>query len=100
MSGGSYNYACNASDLEDALDKAFDLHRLAERMYEKPGDIEMEDVAADLDSLLAYITEVDRRVTARLRRLADTMHAIEWLDSGDSGPDGISKAVAAYRGET
>lgn len=97
MSGGSFNYASDATDLEDLLSKRFDLDQLRDRLYSHHDGIEMDDVAADLDSLLAYVAQVNRRVVARLKRLQPVMHAVEWRDSGDWGPDRVRDAVAKYR---
>lgn len=98
MSGGSFNYASDATDLEDLLNKRFDLDQLRDRLYSHHDGIEMDDVAADLDSLLAYVAQVNRRVVARLKRLQPVMHAVEWRDSADWGPDRVRDAVAKYRG--
>jgi len=98
VSGGSFNYASDASELEDLLTKRFDLQQLRDRLYSHADGIEMDDVAADFDGLLAYVAHVEKRVAARLKRIQPVLHAVEWRDSADWGPDKVRKALADYRG--
>lgn len=96
MSGGSFNYASLATDLEELLTKRYDLNSLADRLYEWP---DADDAAADLEALLAQVDKANQRVTARLKRLQPVLRAIEWHDSCDWGPDRVAEALATYRGE-
>lgn len=96
MSGGSFDYASGVSDLDELLDKRRSLTELAERLYDD--DIGGDDAAADLEGLLAYVRDADRRVNARLQRLGPVMHAVEWKDSGDWGIMQVRQALARYRG--
>lgn len=99
MSGGSYNYASDVSDLDDVVSKRFDLDAMCDRLYGR-SDVEMEDAAADLEGLLTYVDRVIKRVEARLRRLQPVLHAVEWHDSGDWGIERVHAALAIYRSET
>lgn len=95
MSGGSYDYASNAADLEDLQRQRTALRSLAERLE----TLDADDAAADLLGLLDYATNVERRVAARLARLGPLMHAVEWADSGDWGPDDVALELMRYRAE-
>lgn len=95
MSGGSYNYACFIEGIDDLRSKREDLRRMVDDLYE----LGAEDVAADLDSLLALADSVDRRIQARVQRLWDVMHALEWWKSGDYSEGQFRDAVHDYRGE-
>lgn len=97
MSGGYYDYASGAGDLDDAMRKRRQLQEIADALIATDG-WGGEDAGADLQSVLAYIAHVDRQVTARLKRLADVMHAVEWRQSGDYLDSQVRAALLRYRG--
>lgn len=94
MSGGSYNYLCDAFDLDDLLKKQSDLRDMADRLaalgYAR-------DAATETEELLTMLRQFEVRATVRLSRLADVWKAVEWTDSCDWSEDSIRKALAAYR---
>lgn len=93
MSGGSFNYVCDTYDLADLLQKRRDWQDLADA-FETLG---VDDVAADIVSLLAYLNLAERRIAARVERLRDVAKAMEWWKSCDSSEDRVRAAVEAYR---
>jgi hypothetical protein len=93
MSGGSFDYASQACDLEDLLIKRGQLADLQLVLETYEG---ADLVAADLGALLNSVTALDRRVTARLQRLREVMHAVEWHVSCDWSEDQVLAAIAKY----
>jgi len=92
MSGGSYNYLCykdaseisnNESDIKDMV------NRLSELNY--------PDAAKETESVLLEIRSFEVRMDARLERLSKVWKSVEWLDSGDSGEEGVRSAIEEYR---
>lgn len=99
MSGGSFDYACFVADLGDLMQKREQYTDIG-LAFEADG---YDDVAAEFAALLGVAEVYDRRVKARLSRLADLAYAMEWQRSGDTGPDRTRAAVEAWRttmGET
>lgn len=96
MSGGSYNYLCYASDLEDLLAKRSDLAAMADRLNTLS---DTEDVFGETEDLRLMIIAVERRVSVYLKRLAPVWKAIEWWDSCDWSEETFRKVLAEYRGE-
>lgn len=82
MSGGSYNYLFRS----DLLSREGDLMAMADRLLQ-----------------LGYPREAKqtRNVIRTARRAQDQLaavwRAVEWLDSGDSGPEAVKAAVRAHR---
>lgn len=97
MSGGSYNYLCDAQDLEDLHNRRHDLRDMADRLA---GLGYAQDAAAETEELLVLFQQWEIRASVRLKRLADVWKAIEWWDSCDSSEDRVREALAAYRGDT
>lgn len=96
MSGGSYDYLCHKSAdellaMEEQLQKMAD--RLAALGY-------ANDAAAETMDTLLEVRRVKNRINARIDRLAHVWRAVEWWDSCDSSEDGVTQALALYRGAT
>ncbi|MFD3815026.1 hypothetical protein ACFWRZ_08160 [Streptomyces rubiginosohelvolus] len=96
MSGGSYNYLCYVSDLEDINGKRHTLREMADRLA---GLGYAQDAAAETEELLVMLQQWEIRAQVRSKRLADIWKAIEWWDSSDSGEDDVKDALAKYRGD-
>ncbi|WP_030757260.1 hypothetical protein [Streptomyces sp. NRRL F-5135] len=96
MSGGSYNYACAALNLEDLVGKRGDLREMADRLA---GLGYAEDAAKETEELLVLLNQWSVRAEVRLNRLADVWHAVEWWDSNDSSETRVHEALAKYRGD-
>lgn len=101
MSGGSYDYLCFASDLDELLAKRHALKEMVDRLAglderEFPG----ASAAADQSrALLVRLQMWSSHVDTMTRMLQPTWKAVEWWDSCDSGEDDVREALAAYRGE-
>jgi hypothetical protein len=95
MSGGSYEYLY-VKTTEEIMGWGVreNLQRMADRLTEI-GDA--EDAAGETEDILAMIAQFERRVSVRLRRLSGVWHAVEWMDSGDSGIEEVRTALEAYR---
>lgn len=93
MSGGSYDYSYHrVSDMADAIEARLD----GKGKYSQDGDEwsyrTSEDIEAD------KVSEPFRRWFAtHLRLVAEAMHDIEWVDSGDYGPGDEIKAIEAVK---
>jgi len=97
MSGGSYNYLFTAQDLEDLHNRRFDLEEMATRLA---GLGYAQDAARETEELLLLFRQWEVRAEARMRRLSDVWHAVEWWDSNDSSEDRVHEALAKYRDDT
>ena len=95
MSGGSYNYLCWASDLEEINGKRHTLRAMADRLA---GLGYAQDAAAETEELLVMLQQWEIRAQVRIKRLSEVWQAVEWWDSSDSGEDGVREALATYRG--
>jgi hypothetical protein len=93
MSGGSYNYLC-FKDGHQYLDIPGDLEDMAARLAKLGW---AEDAAAETEELLLILRQCEVRAQARIDRLRDIWHAVEWWDSQDSGPEEVRAALDAYR---
>ena len=92
MSGGSYNYASLVDDLQDLIEKRYDVGRIAEDLHNEGA----HDAAADLETLLISIRTIEGKVEARLWRLQPVMRALEWWRSCDWSEEQFRKAVEEY----
>ncbi|WTW93645.1 hypothetical protein OG216_09765 [Streptomycetaceae bacterium NBC_01309] len=95
MSGGSYNYLCDAHELADLLRREHDLKEMADRLAGMGG---AEDAARETEELLVQLRQWKVRAEVRVRRLSDVWQAVEWEDSGDGHPGQIGEALSRYRG--
>jgi len=82
MSGGSYNYAYGRVN-----DFAFELERNLEGQR-----------LEDPDAMSPEARDARLRLVAHLKLVASAMHAIEWVDSCDYGPDDEIPAIRAVLG--
>ena len=87
MSGGSYSYLC-FKDSSDIGQNMGDLEAMARRLDEMGHHV----IAADSREVRAMLDVVQ----ARLTRMHDVWHAVEWRDSGDYGADQAEEACALY----
>jgi hypothetical protein len=94
MSGGSYNYLCNAWDLPDLIEHRTELKEMADRLT----DLGHVDAAKETAALLLEINRAEVWALARAERLSEVWRAVEWHDSSDWGADAIDKALDKYRG--
>lgn len=94
MSGGSFNYACFKVEENEVFSALPDLRDL-ETYLRTMGK---HDAA---DEVLLYIREVEthqRRLAILGKRIAPLLKSVEWMASGDSGPDGVDYAYRELMG--
>mgnify|MGYP001593382905 CR=1 FL=1 len=96
MSGGSYNYLCWKSDLDELLVQQHALRDMADRLA---GLGYAQDAAAETEELLLMLRQWKIRAETRAKRLEHVWKAVEWWDSCDWSEEAVHKALAAYRGE-
>lgn len=96
MSGGSYNYLCDAFDLDDLIAKQASLREMADRLA---GLDDAKDAAMETEQLLVMLQQWEVRARVRVDRLREVWKAVEWADSGDRSEGSIQEALATYRGE-
>ena len=96
MSGGSFNYLCDARDLEDLMAKRHDLSDMVDALAHLGY---AADAAQETASLLAQIRAANARAEASTERLRDVWKAVEWWKSGDRDEDAVKEALDKYRGE-
>jgi len=91
MSGGSYDYLYS-KEPEDLLNRTGDLERMRDRL------IGLDHVAAAkaVEALRLTVVESRVRIGVAMERIAPVMKAVEWLDSCDSGPEEVERAVKAW----
>lgn len=94
MSGGSFNYLCNrdADDIDEALG---DLEAMRDRLVA----LGYDDAARETDELRLIVRLHQVRRKTILDRMRAVWRAVEWFDSGDSGPNVVREALTKYRGE-
>lgn len=91
MSGGSYNYLCyNFDTIQDRLE---DLDSMINRLKE----LGLEEARKEAIELRLFISDISERVSSFGDNLSNIFHAVEWLDSGDYGPDQVDAAYKAYK---
>lgn len=88
MSGGSYNYLCFA-DSSELGSKQEEIQKMASRLLELGFDDEAKETKRIIDAL--------RAVHKKAESLYHVWHAIEWMDSGDSGLEQVNESVSARR---
>ena len=89
MSGGSYNYLC-FKETTDIVSE--ELEAMATRLKEM-GYIEISKDTEEIASFFLTLNE-------KIERLRDVWHAVEWMDSGDWGPEQAIKELDKYRSAT
>lgn len=95
MSGGSYNYLCDALDLSDIENKQHDLLEMSNRLA---GLGYAKDAAAETYRVLVELRQFEVRIGVHLERLRDVWKAVEWWDSCDWSEDQVRAALEKYRG--
>lgn len=92
MSGGSFNYLCYAEPYE-LFNKRQDLADMVQAL----GEMGYVDAAKETETIALILSHFEARIQARLDRLNEVWKSVEWVRSGDSGPDRIEQAIADYR---
>jgi hypothetical protein len=95
MSGGSYNYLCSALDLDDILNKQYDLEQMADRLEGLP-EAEFPGAGAAghmTRRLLQTLKLWESHAAISLGMLTDVWKAVEWWDSCDWGPDQVKEEL-------
>jgi len=95
MSGGSYNYLCHASCLDELLGQAGDLEAMANRLAE----LGAKDASRETWDLILSMRVWESKTRTIMDRLADVFRSVEWLDSGDYSMEQVEESLAKYRGE-
>jgi hypothetical protein len=94
MSGGSYQYLCNA-DVDELLNKEEIVQEMADRLA---GLGYAKDAARETQVILLTLRQFSNRIEAMRERLSGVWEAVEWWDSNDRGEEGLKKALEVYRG--
>ena len=95
MSGGSYEYLCY-KDPDEMLSGSVRPH--LEAMAERLSKLGWaDDAAQETYEVLAILRQTETRLRVHNKRLNRVWHAVEWWDSGDSGPDALDEALSRYR---
>lgn len=94
MSGGSFNYLCYAEP-EELFHKRQDLRDMIEELSR----LGYVDAAKETETINLVMNHFEARMRARMERLNEVWKSVEWVRSGDSGPERIENAIAAYRAE-
>ena len=97
MSGGSYDYLYQAQHIEDLLDPHKNHVNNLRLMVNSLTQRGMLDAAAEAEYILAEISAAGLRVNVRMQRLHGLFKAVEWNESGDSGPEVVQAALESYR---
>lgn len=97
MSGGSFNYLCEARDFDTLVRQSGSLEEMAAALSALGY---APDAARETEELLVQLRQWETRATVRVERLRDVWKAVEWFHSSDWGESRIHEALAAYRGET
>lgn len=92
MSGGSYNYLCYKESY-DIHERKEELNQMRDRLIE----LGFTDAAGETESVLLMLQSFEVRLQTRIDRLKDVWRSVEWMDSGDSGLDGVQYSVEKYR---
>lgn len=93
MSGGSYDYLCYADATE-----LFNKRQSISDMVTALAGMGHLDAARETESIKLILNQFEVQIDARLQRLQDVWKAVEWTESGDTGPEAIDIAIAKYRG--
>lgn len=109
MSGGSYDYLCYKGELAHLNDYISELERMIDRLNSQPLSYSSEEIAAEEEyrklaaSLLAEhlikAKAMRTMFTIRHGKLTTLMKAVEWLDSGDWGPEDVIHELQKLTGE-
>ena len=91
MSGGSYDYlyCIDATDL-------FDKKKTIEEMRDRLVQLECPAAAKQTEKLLELLERFEIILRARQESLEKMWQAVEWLDSGDWGPDQVKEEYDAF----
>ena len=92
MSGGSFNYLCFAEPYE-----LFKHREDLNYMVAKLAELGHVDAAKETESVILILNHFEARMRARIDRLNDIWHSVEWVESGDSAPERITRAMADFR---
>lgn len=95
MSGGSFNYLCDAAGFGQLGERRGAIADMAKALddYDHPGAAQ---AAADTRQVLAILESADELA----ERLSDVWHDVEWHHSSDYGVDQVHEALSAYTAPT
>lgn len=93
MSGGSFNYLYNKTEVSELLQEVDNMEQIRAELIVK-GYL---DVAEDVRSLLTRICIAKRDIEFMAKELSPVFKAVEFYCSADAGLEEISSAVEAYR---
>ncbi|PRX91969.1 hypothetical protein [Allonocardiopsis opalescens] len=96
MSGGSHNYLCWTSDLEELTQKQTALREMADDLAALGY---ADDAARETEELLVMLRQWQNRAEVRIRRLSEVWRALEWWHSDDINEDAFREALTKYRGD-
>lgn len=94
MSGGSYDYLCWKS-----AEELFEYRQQLASMGDRLAGINTPDAQAasrETYDVLAILNSAEAQITARIKRLSDVWHAVEWLDDGDYSEKQMHDALHLY----
>ena len=94
MSGGSWDYLCYADiHAQNLWDKAGEVRQMADRLVA----LGYEAEAREMHNLAIRFNQARVELEARWESLQPVMKAVEWLDSGDYGPDNLRSDIEDRR---
>jgi hypothetical protein len=94
MSGGYYEYLCNKS-----VDELLNHDSLLQRMADDLAELGYaDDAARETMDVLLEVRRFRNRMEARLNRIGDVWHAMEWWQSLDSSEECLKEELTKYRG--
>lgn len=97
MSGGSYEYVYTKAP-RHLVTRTYrkQLYAIAGRLRERGH----EDVADEVQDFAEFTKEAAEEIEQRRGELSDILKVVERVDSGDSLPESIDKAVQDYTGDS
>jgi predicted transcriptional regulator len=93
MSGGSFNYLCDATSVSALAAQSDDIEKMAGAL----ASIGAGDAASATLVLLKDIDDSQRRIEKASDRLRDVWRAVEWWRSNDWSQAEVEKALTAFR---
>jgi hypothetical protein len=88
MSGGSYNYLC-FKDASQISDSAHHVKAMQDRLK----GLGYEAESSETQEILDLLNEVNNKID----KISDVWRAVEWMDSGDTGPEETAEAIRLHR---
>lgn len=99
MSGGSFNYLCyKVTDLQS--NTLYSLLYEAKQMEARLRETCKHDAADEIQAYCLSLETAIRRLETQGKYLSDLMHAVEWWQSSDYGPERVDEAMSRLIGKT